>query len=201
MFTYHIEASTDNAGLCAAIKQAGMKAGVALKPGTPVDEALFALVDGGNVDMVLVCEPTAPAPPHRISNTPSLTPTSRFRTAVERPSHSPFRRHARHSAAPLVLPGPFSSPVTTLTLPNQLPNLASVSKLDPSLHSRARFAPGACARRARGPAWRPAAARAGGGAPAPPVTWLHTAASARAAPTISNSAAGVGWLPRARCGA
>ena len=70
MFTYHIEASTDNAGLCAAIKQAGMKAGVALKPGTPVDEALFALVDGGNVDMVLVCEPTAPAPPHRISNTP-----------------------------------------------------------------------------------------------------------------------------------
>jgi hypothetical protein len=123
MFTYHIEASTNNAGLCAAIKQAGMKAGVALKPGTPVDEALFALVDGGNVDMVLVCEPTAPAPPHRISNTPSLTPTSRFRTAVsDKPNacHSPFRRYARFSAAPLVLPSPFSSPVTTLTFLHQV---------------------------------------------------------------------------------
>jgi len=54
MFTYHIEATEDNAGLCAKIKEAGMKAGVALKPGTPVDDALYALVDAGHVDMVLV---------------------------------------------------------------------------------------------------------------------------------------------------
>mmetsp|Transcript_3592 Transcript_3592/g.7463 ORF Transcript_3592/g.7463 Transcript_3592/m.7463 type:complete len:225 (-) Transcript_3592:218-892(-) len=54
MFTYHIEATADPKALCAKIKEAGMKAGVALKPGTPVDDKIFELVDGGHVDMVLV---------------------------------------------------------------------------------------------------------------------------------------------------
>lgn len=54
MFTYHIEATTDAKGLSKKIKDAGMKAGVALKPGTLVDDTIYALVDEGLVDMVLV---------------------------------------------------------------------------------------------------------------------------------------------------
>eukprot|EP00959_Pyramimonas_sp_CCMP1952_P211676 4429623-Pyramimonas_sp.AAC.2 len=36
--------SANPKALCAKIKEAGMKAGVALKPGTPVDDAVFELV-------------------------------------------------------------------------------------------------------------------------------------------------------------
>mmetsp|Transcript_30633 Transcript_30633/g.51597 ORF Transcript_30633/g.51597 Transcript_30633/m.51597 type:complete len:237 (+) Transcript_30633:73-783(+) len=54
MFTFHIEATEDPKALCALIKAAGMRAGVALKPGTPVDDKVFELVDGAHVDMVLV---------------------------------------------------------------------------------------------------------------------------------------------------
>jgi ribulose-phosphate 3-epimerase len=53
MFTFHIEATEDPAGLCDAARAAGMKAGVALKPGTPA-EAVHALCDAGKADMILV---------------------------------------------------------------------------------------------------------------------------------------------------
>ena len=53
MFTFHVEATEDPAGLCDAARAAGMKAGVALKPGTPA-EAVHALCDAGKADMILV---------------------------------------------------------------------------------------------------------------------------------------------------
>lgn len=53
MFTFHIEATEDPAGLCDAARAAGMKTGVALKPGTPA-EAVHALCDAGKADMILV---------------------------------------------------------------------------------------------------------------------------------------------------
>lgn len=37
MFTFHVEATQDAAGLADRARAAGMKAGVALKPGTPAD--------------------------------------------------------------------------------------------------------------------------------------------------------------------
>jgi len=54
MFTYHIEATQDAKGLSKKIREAGMQVGVALKPGTMVDDTVFSLVDGGYVDMILV---------------------------------------------------------------------------------------------------------------------------------------------------
>ena len=53
MFTFHIEVNEDAAVLCDRARAAGMKAGVALKPGTPA-EAVHAICDAGKVDMVLV---------------------------------------------------------------------------------------------------------------------------------------------------
>ena len=53
MFTFHIEATEDPAGLCDAARAAGMKAGIALKPGTP-GEAVHAVCDAGKADMILV---------------------------------------------------------------------------------------------------------------------------------------------------
>ena len=53
MFTFHIEVDEDAAVLCDRARAAGMKAGVALKPGTPA-EAVHAICDAGKVDMVLV---------------------------------------------------------------------------------------------------------------------------------------------------
>ncbi|KAI8533431.1 hypothetical protein RHMOL_Rhmol10G0009500 [Rhododendron molle] len=54
-FTFHVEASKDNwQELVQQIKSRGMKPGVALKPGTPVEE-VYPLLDGENpVEMVLV---------------------------------------------------------------------------------------------------------------------------------------------------
>jgi ribulose-phosphate 3-epimerase len=55
-FTFHIEAvaGLDEArALCAAIRAAGMKPGVSVKPKTPVD-TVFALVEEKLVDLVLV---------------------------------------------------------------------------------------------------------------------------------------------------
>jgi len=50
-FTFHIEATDDPASLVSEIKAKGMRAGVAIKPATPVTEVAFL---AGLVDMVLV---------------------------------------------------------------------------------------------------------------------------------------------------
>lgn len=50
-FTFHLEATADPLALIQQIRDAGMKVGVAVKPGTPVEQ-VFPLVD--KVDMVLV---------------------------------------------------------------------------------------------------------------------------------------------------
>ncbi|KAJ3411908.1 RIBULOSE-phosphate 3-epimerase [Chytridiales sp. JEL 0842] len=52
MFTFHFEATTDPLRLVEKVKGAGMKCGVALKPGTEVGEEVLKVV--GEVDMVLV---------------------------------------------------------------------------------------------------------------------------------------------------
>jgi ribulose-phosphate 3-epimerase len=55
-YTFHIEAVADAAAaeaLLAETRALGMRAGIALKPGTPA-AAVKALVDGGHVDMVLI---------------------------------------------------------------------------------------------------------------------------------------------------
>ncbi|KAK2992873.1 hypothetical protein RJ640_028115 [Escallonia rubra] len=54
-FTFHVEASKDNwQELVQRIKLKGMRPGVALKPGTPIED-VYPLVDGENpVEMVLV---------------------------------------------------------------------------------------------------------------------------------------------------
>jgi hypothetical protein len=51
MFTFHIEATDDAAGLIKAIKAAGMKVGIAIKPKTPVDSVFPFVAD---VDLILV---------------------------------------------------------------------------------------------------------------------------------------------------
>jgi len=53
MYTFHIEAAKEPGALCKQIKEAGMKVGVGLKPGTKVD-VVTEWVDQGLVDMVLV---------------------------------------------------------------------------------------------------------------------------------------------------
>ena len=53
MFTFHIEVDEVAAVLCDRARAAGMKVGVALKPGTPA-KAVHAICDAGLVDMVLV---------------------------------------------------------------------------------------------------------------------------------------------------
>ncbi|CAK7328289.1 unnamed protein product [Dovyalis caffra] len=54
-FTFHVEVSRDNWGeLVQKIKSKGMRPGVSLKPGTPIEE-VYPLVEGENpVEMVLV---------------------------------------------------------------------------------------------------------------------------------------------------
>ena len=51
-FTFQIEATSDPDALISQIKNAGMKVGFAIKPKTPVDDAVLALAT--KVDMVLV---------------------------------------------------------------------------------------------------------------------------------------------------
>jgi len=53
MYTFHIEASKEPGVLCRQVKEAGMKVGIGLKPGTKVD-VVTEWVDQGLVDMVLV---------------------------------------------------------------------------------------------------------------------------------------------------
>ena len=52
-FTFHIEASSEPGELCRKVKEAGMRVGVGVKPGTDVDTVL-EWVDEGLVDMVLI---------------------------------------------------------------------------------------------------------------------------------------------------
>jgi len=53
MYTFHIEAAKEPGVLCRQVKEAGMKVGIGLKPGTKVD-VVTEWVDQGLVDMVLV---------------------------------------------------------------------------------------------------------------------------------------------------
>ncbi|EPY33744.1 ribulose-5-phosphate 3-epimerase [Strigomonas culicis] len=53
-YTLHLEATDDAAGVCRAVRAAGMQVGVALKPGTEVTPLLLQLLDDGLVDMVLI---------------------------------------------------------------------------------------------------------------------------------------------------
>lgn len=56
MFTFHIEATEDPKGLIAAIKEAGMKVGIALKPKTPAS-AVFDFVEMVDLILVMTVEP------------------------------------------------------------------------------------------------------------------------------------------------
>ena len=69
LFTFHIEATDDAAGLIKAIRAAKMKVGIAIKPKTPVDSVYPYVAD---VDLILVMtvEPGFGAPP------PTLQPRS-----------------------------------------------------------------------------------------------------------------------------
>jgi len=53
MFTFHIEAEEKPGSLCRKIRESGMKVGIGLKPGTPV-ESVMEWVDMGLVDMALI---------------------------------------------------------------------------------------------------------------------------------------------------
>ncbi|GER30812.1 ribulose-phosphate 3-epimerase [Striga asiatica] len=54
-FTFHVEASKDNwRELVQRIKSKGMKPGVSLKPGTPIEEVYPLIDDENSVEMVLV---------------------------------------------------------------------------------------------------------------------------------------------------
>lgn len=52
MYTFHIEATNDPVGLIKQIHEAGMQAGVAIKPGTPVEKVIGEVAE--QVDMILV---------------------------------------------------------------------------------------------------------------------------------------------------
>lgn len=51
--TFHIETVQDPAALIRKIKEAGMRVGIAVKPGTPV-ESVFPYLDNDEVDMILI---------------------------------------------------------------------------------------------------------------------------------------------------
>ena len=52
-YTFHIEATTEPAKVAAAIRDAGMRVGVSVKPKTDVS-TVYELVDQGAIDMVLI---------------------------------------------------------------------------------------------------------------------------------------------------
>ncbi|CAL8084636.1 unnamed protein product [Orchesella dallaii] len=55
-YTFHIEATRDVPGLCRKIKEAGMKAGIGLKPGTPIEE-LLPHIDEADMILIMTVEP------------------------------------------------------------------------------------------------------------------------------------------------
>jgi ribulose-phosphate 3-epimerase len=56
LYTFHIEATNDPLGLCRKIKETGMKVGIGLKPGTPV-EAVASYVDHADMILIMTVEP------------------------------------------------------------------------------------------------------------------------------------------------
>ncbi|KAK9885411.1 hypothetical protein WA026_010907 [Henosepilachna vigintioctopunctata] len=55
-YTFHVEATKDVIPLCRKIKEAGMKVGIALKPGTGI-EAIRQYVDNADMILVMTVEP------------------------------------------------------------------------------------------------------------------------------------------------
>lgn len=55
-YTFHVEATTDASALCRKIQEAGMKVGIALKPGTPV-ETILPYSDLFDVALIMTVEP------------------------------------------------------------------------------------------------------------------------------------------------
>eukprot|EP00126_Sphaerothecum_destruens_P004551 Sdes_comp18250_c0_seq1m7871 len=56
MFTFHIECEDDTREVIKAVKKAGMKVGIAVKPGTPV-EKLFPFIEEIDMTLVMTVEP------------------------------------------------------------------------------------------------------------------------------------------------
>ncbi|CEG68077.1 Putative Ribulose-phosphate 3-epimerase [Rhizopus microsporus] len=57
MYTFHIEATKDPLGLIQQIHAAGMKAGVAIKPKTPVEEVIGPIAEQCDMILVMTVEP------------------------------------------------------------------------------------------------------------------------------------------------
>lgn len=55
-YTFHVEPVKDVPTICRKVKEAGMKVGIALKPGTPVDE-IVDYVDLADMVLVMTVEP------------------------------------------------------------------------------------------------------------------------------------------------
>lgn len=55
-YTFHLEATADASALCRKIQEAGMKVGIALKPGTPV-ETILPYSDLFDVALIMTVEP------------------------------------------------------------------------------------------------------------------------------------------------
>eukprot|EP01037_Dinobryon_pediforme_P021002 gene21002-21754_t len=56
IFTFHIEVESDKKSLISSIKKSGMKAGIALRPGTPL-EAVFPYLDEVDQILIMTVEP------------------------------------------------------------------------------------------------------------------------------------------------
>jgi ribulose-phosphate 3-epimerase len=77
LFTFHIEATNDAAGLIKAIKAAKMKVGIAIKPKTPVD-SVFPYVADVDLILVMTVEPGfGQQHPPRIASSPPCSPHRR----------------------------------------------------------------------------------------------------------------------------
>ena len=57
MYTFHIEATEDPLGLIQQIHAAGMKAGVAIKPKTPVEQVIGPVAEQCDMILVMTVEP------------------------------------------------------------------------------------------------------------------------------------------------
>lgn len=57
MYTFHIEATKDPLALIDQIHAAGMKAGVAVKPKTPVEEVLGVVAEKCDMILIMTVEP------------------------------------------------------------------------------------------------------------------------------------------------